>query len=177
MSKLLFQEKQVFRQKALWLMLSVICGGSIFLFGMALYKQVIMNTQFGEKPMSDISLLIGFVLVTGFAIFLSWFFYSIKLETEVYEDSVKYKYWPFIRTHKIIPLSTIQSINVEKYRPIREYGGWGYRFSMKGRGLCLNVSKNKGLRIIMKDGYELLIGTQREEELRTIIQKINKRTI
>lgn len=177
MAKLLFQEKQVFRQKALWSLLFIICGGSILLFGIAFYKQVIMNTQFGEKPMSDISLLIGLILVIGFAVFLSWFFYSIKLETEVYEDSIKYKYWPFIRTDKVIPFSAIKTINVEKYRPIREYGGWGYRFSMKGRGLCLNVSKNKGMRIIMKDGYELLIGTQREEELSTIIQKIKNRII
>jgi hypothetical protein len=45
---------------------------------------------------------------------------------------------------------------------------------MKGRGLCLNVSKNIGLRIIMKDGYELLLGTQKETELREAINKLNK---
>lgn len=174
MSNILFTETQTFRQKALWILLLIICGGSILLFGVALYNQVLSNEQFGEKPMSDVSLLIGFILVIGFALFLGWFFYSIKLETEIDDNSIKYKFWPFIREYKVIPLETIYSMKVEKYKPIREYGGWGYRFSMKGRGLCLNVSKNIGIRIIMKDGYELLIGTQKEEELQKIINQIQK---
>ena len=174
MSNILYKEIQTFRQKTLWLLLLVICGGSIILFGIALYNQVISNEQFGDKPMSDLSLLFGFLLVIGFALFLGWFFYSIKLETEVNKTSIKYKFWPFIREYKVLPLETIYSMEVEKYRPIREYGGWGYRFSMKGRGLCLNVSKNIGLRIIMKDGYELLIGTQKEEELLHILNQIQK---
>jgi len=174
MSQVLYKETQTFRQKALWIMLLIICGGSISLFGVALFKQVITNTQFGEKPMSDFSLLIGFLLVIGFALFLCWFFYSIKLETEINEHSLKYRFWPFIRDFKEVSINSIYSMNVEKYKPIREYGGWGYRFSMKGRGLCLNVSKNIGLRIIMKDGYELLIGTQKEEELRQVIEKIQQ---
>ena len=174
MSNILFKEIQTFRQKALWILLLIICGGSVLLFGIALYNQVLNNEQFGDKPMSDMSLLIGFILVIGFAIFLGWFFYSIKLETEISEDTIKYKFWPFIREFKIIQLDSIHSMKVEQYKPIREYGGWGYRFSMKGRGLCLNVSKNIGLRIIMKDGYELLLGTQKKEELQNILNQIQK---
>jgi hypothetical protein len=174
MSKLLFEESQAFRQKALWMLLTVITGGSIVLFGIAIYNQVISNEQFGDKPMSDIALIIGFILVIGFAVFLSWFFYSIKLETKIDETNIRYKFWPFIREYKIIPIQSIHSIEVEKYRPIMEYGGWGYRFSMKGRGLCLNVSKNMGLRIKMKDGFELLLGTQKPEELESVVSSLKK---
>ncbi len=177
MSKLLFQESQAFRQKALWILLTVITGGSIVLFGIALFNQVIVNEQFGDKPMSDSALFIGFVLVIGFAVFLSWFFYSIRLETIIDERTIKYKFWPFIREYKVIPIQSVYSIEVEKYRPIMEYGGWGYRFSMKGRGLCLNVSKNKGLRIKLKDGFELLLGTQKAEELTTVVESLKKNMI
>jgi hypothetical protein len=177
MSRILFEEIQTFRQKALWLLLGLITVGSIVLFGIAIYNQVILNEQFGEKPMSDIALIIGFVLVIGFAIFLSWFFYSIRLETKIDERSIKYKFWPFIREYKEIPIQSVYSIEVEKYKPIMEYGGWGYRFSMKGRGLCLNVSKNMGLRIKMKDGFELLLGTQKAEELSVIVEVLKKNLI
>lgn len=177
MSKLLFEETQVFRQKALWILLTLITGGSIVLFGIALFNQVITNEQFGDKPISDGALFVGFILVIGFAIFLSWFFYSIKLETKIEDTNIKYKFWPFIRDYKTIPVQSIYSIEVEKYRPIMEYGGWGYRFSMKGRGLCLNVSKNKGLRIKMKDGFELLLGTQKPEELAVVVESLKKNMI
>ncbi len=177
MSKLLFEESQVFRQKALWILLTVITGGSIVLFGIAIFNQVISNEQFGEKPMSDGALFIGFILVIGFAVFLSWFFYSIRLETKIDDSNIRYKFWPFIRDYKVIPIQSIHSIEVERYRPIMEYGGWGYRFSMKGRGLCLNVSKNMGLRIKMKDGFELLLGTQKAEELVPIVDRIKKNMI
>lgn len=177
MSKLLFEETQVFRQKALWVLLTVITGVSILLFGIAIYNQVISNEQFGDKPMSDGALIIGFILVIGFAIFLSWFFYSIKLETKIDETNIRYKFWPFIRDYKVIPIQSIHSIEVEKYKPIMEYGGWGYRFSMKGRGLCLNVSKNMGLRIKMKDGFELLLGTQKSDELIKVVDSLKKNMI
>lgn len=177
MSKILFEETQVFRQKALWLLLTVITGGSIVLFGIALYNQVIINEQFGEKPMSDTALLIGFVLVIGFAIFLAWFFFSIRLETKIDDTNIRYKFWPFIRDYRVIPVQSIHSIEVEKYRPIMEYGGWGYRFSMKGRGLCLNVSKNMGLRVQLKDGFELLLGTQKADELAVAIKSLKKNMI
>lgn len=172
MTEPLYKEIQSFRQKILWVFLTVICGGSILLFGIALYKQIFANVQFGDKPLDDTSLIIGFILVIGFAIFLFWFFSRIRLETTIYKDSIQYKFWPFIRENKVIPINAIESINVEKYRPIREYGGWGYRFSMKGRGLCLNVSKNIGLRIILKDGFELLLGTQKENELTEIVNQL-----
>ncbi|TNE33260.1 hypothetical protein EP342_03960 [bacterium] len=174
MAELLYREVQTFRQKFLWIFLITICGGSIILFSIALYKQVIMNVQFGDKPMSDTSLVIGLLLVICFGVFLLWFFYRIRLEFEIYQDTIRYKFWPFIRQEKVIPISNIYSINVEKYKPIREYGGWGYRFSMKGRGLCLNVSKNIGLRIKMKDGFELLLGTQQETELSRVVQQIKE---
>lgn len=177
MSKLLFEESQVFRQKALWILLTIITGGSIVLFGIAIFNQVISNDKFGDKPMSDGALFLGFILVIGFAVFLSWFFYSIRLETKIDETSIRYKFWPFIRDYKVIPIQSIHSIEVEKYRPIMEYGGWGYRFSMKGRGLCLNVSKNMGLRIKMKDGFELLLGTQKADELAIAVESLKKNMI
>lgn len=174
MDKELFYEAQIFRQKILWVFLSIVCGGSIVLFSIAFVKQTILGEQFGDEPSGDYSILFGLLLVICFTIFLFWFFLKIKLETMITENVVKYRFWPFIRTYKVIPFDVIESINVEKYRPIREYGGWGYRVSLKGRGLCLNVSKNMGLRIITKDGFELLIGTQREDDLRATLNQLKK---
>ncbi len=60
------------------------------------------------------------------------------------------------------PFETIESAEVVIYNPIREYGGWGIR------GIpvtCLNARGNRGVKLQLKDGKSMLIGSQNPEEL------------
>jgi len=171
MSDYLFKEVQTFRQKILWILLSIITIGSI-----ALFVINYLNTMNDGTNSSDISLF-GLILVTMFTSFLLWFFYKIELIISINSNSINYTFWPFIRDTKKIRFENIHSIYVGKYKPIREYGGWGYRLSLKGRGLCLNVSGSQGIRIKMNDGYELLLGTQKKEELIKTLNNLNLQSI
>ena len=58
-----------------------------------------------------------------------------------------------------------------EYKPLREYGGWGIRCSLK-RGKAYNVSGNKGVQLVFKNGKQLLIGSQKAEALEEAIRSI-----
>ena len=57
----------------------------------------------------------------------------------------------------------IVSAEAATYAPIAEYGGWG----IKGRpgNSALNARGNRGVRLTLRDGRRLLIGSQRPDEL------------
>lgn len=167
----LFIEEQSFRQKILWGLLLVITIGSIALFAITY-----LNSFSSNDESANIS-LVGLILVTIFTTFLLWFFYRIKLIITIDSNSISYSFWPFIREFKSLKFENINSIYLGKYKPIREYGGWGYRLSLKGRGLCLNVSGNQGMRIKMNDGFELLLGTQKKDELIKTLNQLNLSTV
>ena len=66
----------------------------------------------------------------------------------------------------------IRKIYVRKYKPIWEYLGWGIRFGPSGR--AYNTMGKIGLQLELKNGRKILIGTQKKEELKEIIQKLKE---
>ena len=50
-------------------------------------------------------------------------------------------------------------------------GGWGIRLFTK-YGTIYNTSGNKGLALELHDGKKLVIGTDKEEELKNFIEKL-----
>lgn len=51
-----------------------------------------------------------------------------------------------------------------------EYGGWGVRFGKGGK--AFNVSGNRGLKLYLKSGRSLLIGTQKDKELIAFLSEL-----
>lgn len=159
-----FKEKQKFTQWWFWLLIiGITC---LFLFG--LYQQLILKIPFGDNPTSDSTL----VLISLIPILIIILFLISKLETEINELGVSYKFYPFHLSKKTIPWESIDKAYIRKYNPITEYGGWGFRLGLFGKGRALNMSGNMGLQLELKDGKKLLIGTQKFEELEQLLQKI-----
>lgn len=86
-----------------------------------------------------------------------------RLITEVRSDGLFVKCIPLHRSFKRIPTAQVDSAEVVTYRPLLEYGGWGIRYGLKGK--AYNASGNRGVRLLLKGGKRLLIGSQRPEEL------------
>jgi hypothetical protein len=63
---------------------------------------------------------------------------------------------------------------VRQYSPIAEYGGWGLRLGLFGKGQAYNVSGDKGLQLEFTTGQRLLIGTNKPEELNTVLLSIGQ---
>lgn len=164
MIKVLFTEKQKFRQK--WLIFFVVITLAFAAWGFI--QQIILGRPFGNNPAPD-GLLILFVLVP---VVIFSFILSLTLHTRIDQHGITYRYAPVHRKSRLIKWELVKSCYVREYRPIAEYGGWGFR---RGRsGMAFNVSGSKGLQIIFKDGKKMLLGTQKPDELGRVLEKLHK---
>ena len=53
-----------------------------------------------------------------------------------------------------------------------EYGGWGLKGGLlwkKSKGIAINVSGNIGIQLELKNGKKLLIGTQKLQEAKQVL--------
>ncbi len=62
-----------------------------------------------------------------------------------------------------ISVADIASAESVTYSPIADYGGWGIRGW--GKKVALNARGNRGVRLTLRDGRRVLVGSQRPEEL------------
>ncbi len=158
-----FREVQKFRQPWLWaILLAPLC-----VVGWGAYQQLVLHRPWGDKPMPDNGLV---MLCAALALFLLWF-YSVRLVTEV-RDTELILHFVLLWRKKIISLGEIRSVEAVQYRPIRDYGGWGVRRSLAG--WAYNVSGNRGVQLKFWTGPEILIGSQRPEELAAILEERRK---
>lgn len=152
-----FKEEQKFTQWWLWVIL--VCIGSLPIIG--IYKQIIIGQPFGDKPMSDIGLLVFSI----FIFLLIGLFLMMKLTTKIDENLIEMSFFPFVR--KSIKRNEIKTAKVINYGFV---GGWGIRL-WTTYGTVFNIKGNKGLAIELLNGEKFLIGTQKENELKEILGK------
>ena len=111
--------------------------------------------------------------IAGFVAFgiVSFFWFSMRLETKIDSKGVHYRYFPFHRKTRLLKWEEIESIQVTQYSPFSDYGGWGLRYRLFDfSDLLLNVSGNKGIKIETKSGKKFMIGTQEEDAAKTEIE-------
>ncbi len=153
-----YKEEQKFIQWWLWLILIPIG----FLPILGIYKQLILEEKFGDKPISDL----GLVLFSIFIFLLIGLFLIMKLKTTINTNGIQISFFPF--TKRKVHWNEIKNIKVVNYGII---GGWGIRL-WTNYGIIYNLRGNKGLVIELKDGKKFLIGTQKEAELKNIVKKM-----
>ncbi len=121
--------------------------------------------------MTDIMLVIFWFI---FGIGLPALFFFSRLVTEVRDDGIYIRFFPFLRTAHRIAFTEMKQYEVRTYHSIREYGGYGIRYGSNGK--AYNVSGDRGVQIELLNGERLLIGSQRAEELWRALQvKIGER--
>ena len=93
-----------------------------------------------------------------------------KLETMIKEDGIYVKFFPFHFSFKRYEWQTQKEVYVRKYLPLSEYGGWGVRWGIAGK--AFNVSGKWGIQLVSKEGRRLLIGTQKAEDVRKVLDDV-----
>lgn len=156
MNKVLFHEKQRFSQWWLWLLLAII--------GYFIFKPLYFSIT--ENQNLTVDQWVGFIIL-GLVVLL---FVLVKLETQIKDNGIYVRFFPFVPKFKFYPWEEISIAVVRKYRPLMEYGGWGIRFGRNGK--AYNIKGNKGLQLKFKNGNALLIGTQKAEELESVLDSI-----
>lgn len=97
-----------------------------------------------------------------------WLLFSLKLETTIDRQGIHYRFFPLINKRKTIVWKDISKCYVTTYSPIKDFGGWGYRISHKGK--AYNVKGNTGIQLELKSGKNILFGTQKENEAKNVIK-------
>jgi hypothetical protein len=161
-----FEEKQWFNQ---WWFQLINIGLSLFLL-FCLYKWFVAEENVDKVSPDDLTgqLIVILCLVPVIALF-----YFLKLKTVIDERGISYQFFPIHKNAKLTAWSDLEECYTREYKPIAEYGGWGYKFGAGG-AKALNVKGNKGIQLKFKSGKKLLIGTQKPEDAQVVINRYFK---
>lgn len=154
--KPLFYEKQKFTQWWLWL---IIVGAN----------SAIVFTSFKKMPNDDFTFNI-FIFNSIIVVAIILLFFFMSLETTITKEGIYIKYFPFHWKKRFYPFEEIKELEVVKYSPIGDYGGWGVRYGRDGK--AFNVKGENGLKLHFSNRKPLLIGTQKPEELKKILEPL-----
>lgn len=114
-----------------------------------------------EEPLSP------WILLAPGSVFLVWLL-LFRMVTEVDSERLRVSFG-WIPTYRCaFRLADILQTEKVKYQPIREFGGWGIR------GIpvqCLSAQGDEGVRLTLKGGRKMLIGSQQATKLQTVLSK------
>ena len=156
-----FLEEQKFTQT--WLIL-------LILFGLLVPIGVMTNEMMKEN--SNMSITEFTLVLLGMIVCLLPIF-IFKLKTRIDEKGIYYQFFPLHLKMRFIAWAEIESAHVRNYDPISEYGGWGIKGGSlwnKKNGTAVNISGDVGLQLELKTGKRLLIGTQKENEVKQVLK-------
>lgn len=155
-----FKETQRFDQWWLHLL-------NLFAIGLVFFPIYLAIESKGlDTVSSKFSVLIPLLIVLLVLVFL----YGMRLETEMDEKGIHFKFFPLRRNFKTITWTEVDKCFIRRYNPIMEYGGWGYR-GIDRKNRAYNVKGNEGIQIWLKSGEKILIGTQKTAEAQQTINR------
>lgn len=146
----LFEENQKFTQWWLWVIL---------------FSFPIMSVG----PFDESSINIYHVLI-GLGIPLIFYFFELRIKVSTLV--LHYQFFPFhLKSHEI-KIDQIERIEAVQYKPLAEYGGWGIKYGFKGK--AYNVSGDYGVKVYLKNGINILFGSQNYKELEKALKMASK---
>jgi hypothetical protein len=101
-----------------------------------------------RRPLlADPGFLAGLILPVVLGAGVLFLVVTCRLTTEIRAEGITYRFFPFHLSERRIGWAEIASCAIRTYRPIVEYGGWGLRCGLGGRGRAYNVKGNVGLQV------------------------------
>lgn len=122
------------------------------------------STPSDEAPL----LLIG----PGVVALIALLFTLSHLDVDVTDDAVTvaFRYlWPARR----IAMEDIVGLEVKRYRPLVDYGGWGVRLGPAG--WAFSTGGTVGVKLRLRRGFPVLIGTEHAQALEAAIRAAMER--
>ena len=78
---------------------------------------------------------------------------GLKLKWTISKDSFTFKYNPFYNKWRTIPLAEIKKIEIMRINPLKEFGGWGFRYGKLGQAftttgrMIIHIETTKGQKL------------------------------
>ncbi len=161
--KVIFEEEQRVIGTRTWYL---VIGLSITIVTGTLVLATYVSEPTSERYIGTIISTIVFGCVIAFIS-------TMRLYVVIDEKSIYYRFPPFVNKEKHFSKKDIKEMKVRKYRPIWEYGGYGYRFSFRS-GRAYNITGNMGLQLHLNNGKRVLIGTQKPDSMQTAISRLKE---
>jgi hypothetical protein len=174
MEKKYFKEEQRFSNFWLYIFVTIAFTIAIAPTAIALYSQLVMDVPYGDEPTSDQALMVLLCVLLIMYMLTLLLFNKMKLVIEITGEGLLFRYPPFILKYKVVLKEEIEKYEIRKYNPIREYSGWGIRYSWAKAGRAYNVKGNIGLQLYLVDGKKILFGTQRGDAILRAMHKMMK---
>lgn len=95
-------------------------------------------------------------------------FFFFNLSSRIDETAISVKFGLFQRSYKAFKWDSIKAVQVKKYNPIMDYGGWGYR-GLWRKNRAYSVSGNMGLQITFHDDSVVLVGTKEPDKMKNYL--------
>jgi hypothetical protein len=156
----IFEESQRFNQW--WIYLVPV---SAVLFSVYVtYEQLWMQRPVGNNPLDNDHLWIMWLFTLSILALIA----IVRLDTQINNSGIHVRLRPF--TSAYFSWDQIEQAYLRKYKPLREFGGYGLRFSRSGK--AYNIKGDEGLQLVLKNGKQVLIGTQKWDELEKTLEKM-----
>ena len=155
-----FYEKQRFNQWYLWVIIVV----ATILPSVLILSKIKFEPPFIRVIQSDLPL----ILLAITLILPTILFAVLHMSTTIDQERISMHYFPLFKKHYL--WTDVSSAEVLNYGFV---GGWGIRPGTR-YGMVYNVAGNRGLWLTFKSGKKVLLGTQKEEELKHYLTSINR---
>ncbi len=132
-----YQESQKFSQLWFW---GILTFSAIVIFYR--FWEEHSAAQFHNLTVKSFAPIILFAIVLVF-------FLLLRLDILIDGHGISYKWFPFRMKYKTIPWESIDSLQIRRFSPIAEFGGYGLRYTFKTTAYI--VSGNDGIEIRIKD--------------------------
>jgi hypothetical protein len=160
-----YHEEQRFRQRWIWLLVL----GTAAIAWWSFIQQVLLDRPFGNKPAPDWGV---WLILLPIGVGLPLLFLRMVLVLDVTSEAVVIRYRPL--TTRVIDLAETEQVRVREYSAIKEYGGWGLKGWSRNK-VAYNVSGNRGVELLLRDGRTVMLGSQHPQELAQAIQGQRRR--
>lgn len=174
MKKVLFYEKQHWSKNVLLVVLPItVLASSLF----AGYLFIRLNYTGNPLEIETFSkwnfVVMGIILST--IVLIVTISKSIRiLKTKIYQNKIIISYSSINMKQLIVDRHEIHSYQIETYRAYRNYFGYGKK-NNSAQGKAFTVSGKYGLKLYLKDGEKILIGTQKKQAIKYAMEKLMNR--
>lgn len=109
------------------------------------------------------------ILISLFPVCIAVVIGTGYLKTTINSSGIFVEMKILIKFKKHFLWSEIESIAVDRYKPIKEFGGWGIR--MGRNSIAYSTSGNEGLILKLNSSKKVVIGTKRSTDLHAYLFK------
>lgn len=120
-----------------------------------------------ENGMLDLIIVGGVILLTG------GLFFSMKQTIRIDEQGVHYKQTPLINSFKQIPWEIIQNWEIKDMSPLKDFGGWGIRYTGSKKGYIMQG--DFGLELNIGEKKRIVLSVINRGEVEQLIRKYTSR--